>query len=500
MSEAFVLGGVRTPFTKYAGSLSHIRPDDLLAKTLSGARERVGVSPDQIEDIVGGCVNPAHEGLGDLARWAALAAGFPDPVAGVTVNQFCGSSLSATIMVTHAIRAGELGVGIACGVESMSGFTIPDSKLTPTAARSPSDTRPAPPAAGTFSSWRPNYANAMPDTALLADASAQGRGSPWFLRIRMQHEPNNPGPREGQVRGHLYVQAPSGDPPSVQLRRTDMTSALGYDVFVSEPIPQHITELVPNGGRFMWSPLSATLIRGTNDAVLVDPPFTTEQGHAVGDWVQASNKTLTHIFVTHGHGDHWFTAGMLADRFGADIIATPGTIEQMHRNVAMRPAVWDRLFPDQIPQTDVKAIAPLDNRIDLEGYTFDIVEVGHTDTDATTVLHVPDLELVVAGDAIYNGVHQFLAESANGGRDKWRAAIDIVESLAPRWIVAGHKNKSLDDAAARTITESREYLNAADELIAQNTTALGFFNAMLGRYPDRINPGALWMGAAALYR
>jgi hypothetical protein len=59
-----------------------------------------------------------------------------------------------------------------------------------------------------------------------------------------------------------------------------MTSALGYDVFVSEPIPQHITELVPNGDRFMWSPLSATLIRGTNDAVLVDPPFTTEQGHA----------------------------------------------------------------------------------------------------------------------------------------------------------------------------------------------------------------------------
>jgi glyoxylase-like metal-dependent hydrolase (beta-lactamase superfamily II) len=115
------------------------------------------------------------------------------------------------------------------------------------------------------------------------------------------------------------------------------------------------------------------------------------------------------------------------------------------------------------------------------------------------VLHVPDLELVVAGDAIYNGVHQFLAESANGGRDKWRAAIDIVETLKPRWIVAGHKNKALDDAAERTITQSREYLDTADELLLQNTTALGFFNAMLRQYPDRLNPGALWMGAAALY-
>ena len=92
--------------------------------------------------------------------------------------------------------------------------------------------------------------------------------------------------------------------------------------------------------------------------------------------------------------------------------------------------------------------------------------------------------------------HEFLAESANGGRDKWRAAIDIVETLKPRWIVAGHKNKALDDAAERTIIQSREYLDTADELFLQNTTALGFFNAMLQQYPDRLNPGALWMGAA----
>jgi hypothetical protein len=65
-------------------------------------------------------VNPAHEGMGDLARWAALAAGFPDRAAGATINRFCGSSLSATAMIAHAIKAGDLGVGIACGAESMS--------------------------------------------------------------------------------------------------------------------------------------------------------------------------------------------------------------------------------------------------------------------------------------------------------------------------------------------------------------------------------------------
>jgi acetyl-CoA acetyltransferase family protein len=120
MTEAFVLGGVRTPFGRYGGSLSHIRVDDLLGMTMRGACERVGVPLGQIEDVVAGCVNVAHEGMGDIARWAALAAGFPDSVAGATINRFCGSSVSATIHISHAIMAGDLNIGIACGVESMS--------------------------------------------------------------------------------------------------------------------------------------------------------------------------------------------------------------------------------------------------------------------------------------------------------------------------------------------------------------------------------------------
>lgn len=120
MSEAFVLGGVRTPFARYGGALSAIRADDLLGMTLKGACERVGVPLDAVEDVHAGCVNVAHEGMGDIARWAALAAGFPDSVAGATVNRFCGSSLSAAVSISHAIKAGDLGLGIACGVESMS--------------------------------------------------------------------------------------------------------------------------------------------------------------------------------------------------------------------------------------------------------------------------------------------------------------------------------------------------------------------------------------------
>jgi acetyl-CoA acetyltransferase family protein len=120
MTDAFILGGVRTPVGRYGGSLSHLRLDDLLGQTMVAACEQTTVPLDRIEDIHAGCVNVAHEGMGDLARWAALAAGFPDSVPAVTVNRFCGSSVTAAISISHAIKAGELGVGLAGGAESMS--------------------------------------------------------------------------------------------------------------------------------------------------------------------------------------------------------------------------------------------------------------------------------------------------------------------------------------------------------------------------------------------
>jgi len=279
-----------------------------------------------------------------------------------------------------------------------------------------------------------------------------------------------------------------------------MSTHLGYRVFIAEPILQNTSERVPNGDQRMFSPLSSTLIYGDADAVLIDPPLTNDQADAVAEWVAATGRNLTYIVATHGHGDHWFSAALLAERFESHVFAAASTINQMHRNLAMRDGFWDRLFPNQIPASPVTATAVPDNRLTLEGHDLHIVEVGHSDTDDTSVVHVPDLHLVVAGDVIYNGVHQYLAESADGGRDAWRRAIDSVSQLHPRFIVAGHKNKELDDDAARTIAETREYLDTVDALLLRHDTALAFFNAMIERYPDRLNPGALWSGAQALYR
>jgi glyoxylase-like metal-dependent hydrolase (beta-lactamase superfamily II) len=245
--------------------------------------------------------------------------------------------------------------------------------------------------------------------------------------------------------------------------------------------------------------MASTLIYGSQDAVLTDPGMTADQARVLGDWVAGKGRNLTDIFITHGHGDHWFAAGLLAERFGARVVASAGTIAQMHGNVAARPLLWDKIYQG-IPPSPVTAVTVPGNRFTLEGHDLVIVEVGHTDSDDTSVLHVPDLALVVAGDAIYNGVHMYLGQSAiTGGFGPWRDAIGTVEALEPRHIVAGHQNKQLDDDAGRTIAQTRQYLDDADELLRTENTAVGFFNAKIARYPDHLGRLILWVSASALY-
>src|SRR4029077_12605961 len=248
---------------------------------------------------------------------------------------------------------------------------------------------------------------------------------------------------------------------------------LSYDVLVNDPPPQN--GLLPNGEPKRFSPMASTLIYGSEDAVLTDPGLTADQARALGDWVAGKGRNLTDIFITHGHGDHWFAAGLLAERFGARVVATAGTIAQMHVNIAARPFLWDKVYPG-IPSSPVTAVTVPGNRFTLEGHDLVIVEVGHADTDNNSVLHIPDLGLVVAGDVIYNGAHLYLGEGVTvGGFGSWRDAIAKVEALGPRHIVCGHQNHKLDDDAERTIEQTRQYLDDADELLGTENSAVGFF-------------------------
>ncbi len=120
MTRAVVLAGVRTPIGRYGGGLSGVRPDDLAALAIRAAVERAGVEAAQIEDVWFGAANQAGEDNRNVARMAALLAGLPESVAGVTVNRLCASGLSAVVGACHAVIAGDGDLFVAGGVESMS--------------------------------------------------------------------------------------------------------------------------------------------------------------------------------------------------------------------------------------------------------------------------------------------------------------------------------------------------------------------------------------------
>ena len=253
--------------------------------------------------------------------------------------------------------------------------------------------------------------------------------------------------------------------------------------------------------RHIFQAMASTLIYGVRDAVLVDAFMTVKQANTLADWVAARGKNLTTIYITHGHRDHWFGAGTLFERFpNARVVATPNVVKVMrqHASQDFLEKIWKAGFPGQIPDNLVIAEELNGSVIDLEGHELLAVELGHTDTDYTTCLNVPSIGLVVAGDAAYNDVHLYLAESNPQTRREWISALDKIESLNPRAVVASHKRPENDDNP-RIIEETRQYIRDFDRLAETAATAQDLYDKMLELYPSRVNPGwALWSSARAV--
>lgn len=274
--------------------------------------------------------------------------------------------------------------------------------------------------------------------------------------------------------------------------------SLGYQVFTATR--PGLNREVPSGKEsLMWVANSSTLVYGERDAVLVDTFLTIEQSSRLADAVAASGKSLKAIYITHGHGDHFFGLKILQDRFpGVKALATPEVVEKMKLQITPEKlnSRWRKLFPNQIPESISIASAMESDSIHLEGNELVAVKLGHTDTDNSTCLHVPSIGLVLAGDAVYNGIHPFLAESNRQNRVEWLAALDKIDSLKPATVVAGHKIPSNDDSS-RIIGETRQYILDFIQLNDETTTARELYDSMLERYPNWVNPGSLWSSAGA---
>jgi glyoxylase-like metal-dependent hydrolase (beta-lactamase superfamily II) len=259
-----------------------------------------------------------------------------------------------------------------------------------------------------------------------------------------------------------------------------------------------LTRDLPYGPEdLQWVANSATLVYGRYDAVLVDTFTSIEQNDELVDWVSSFDRNLTYIYVTHGHGDHFFGTKQLLDAFpNARAVGTPGTVAGAHAQgePAFVDSFWGKLFPGQIPQPLAFPEALDGKLIELEGHRLEIVETGFTDTTATTALWVADLRLMIAGDVAYNDTHQYTTETTSESREQWAQAAEKLAAYNPVAVIAGHKKPDRPDNPA-ILSETAAYLRNFNRLVLTSSTPEELYGAMLKLYPRRANPGSLWGGA-----
>lgn len=281
-------------------------------------------------------------------------------------------------------------------------------------------------------------------------------------------------------------------------------STLRADVYVAAPIPWS----KPNGQKGgLWSPISCTLIHGSNEAVLVDTPITIAQTKHLITWIKTviPNKKLTTIYITHGHGDHFFGIPLLLKEFpGVKAVATAATVEHMKQQIQPKvfSVMWASRFPGEIPQPfELAEALPASNEFYLEGNVMKAIEVGQADTHDSTVLWVPALKLAVCGDVVYGDVHQMLGEcDTKEKRLGWIAAIRKVQALGPELVVPGHKRASEMDGAFH-LENSIRYIESFEVFLEGGAKdARELSKLMVERFPTRFNEGALVIGAINAFK
>jgi glyoxylase-like metal-dependent hydrolase (beta-lactamase superfamily II) len=282
-----------------------------------------------------------------------------------------------------------------------------------------------------------------------------------------------------------------------------MSSPLSLDTFI---VPYR--EIVPAAPRMsshepVFPAIAYSLISGERDAVLIDTPYLTQDLPKFIEWLRASGKNLTTIYITHGHGDHFFGLKAILEAFPSARAVTEATVvpkakEQLTPDFQQ---FWNGMLPDQIPGNLVVPDALDGEVIDLEGHELRIIMVGQSDTFPSTVVHIPSLDAVVTGDVAYNNIHQWFAETDKEKRLAWIASVEKVEALNPKMVVPSHQDPDARDRDPATILAStKAYIHDFEASLAESKSPQELVDKMLALYPERQVAATLWLAAATVFQ
>lgn len=278
-----------------------------------------------------------------------------------------------------------------------------------------------------------------------------------------------------------------------------MPGSLQLDVFNTgyRPVPSAIP-VWPDGWQATWPATTACLLSGDRDAVLIDALATKDQSRDLTDWLAATGKNLTDIYITHGHGDHFFGLNTILEANpDAQAVALAEIVPFLQEQTT--PAwkqVWASIFPDQIFDQPAVPVALQGPELTVEGRALVPVRLGQSDVTDSSVVHIPDLDTVIAGDVIYNDIHVWMYQSDHSTRTGWIETINEVEKLRPATIIAGHCDPDApDNDGSRLLSQTRQYIHDFDQAVAASSSGQEVVSRMTAKYPGLGNPYTLWLAA-----
>jgi len=223
-------------------------------------------------------------------------------------------------------------------------------------------------------------------------------------------------------------------------------------------------------GPATWPPSTSTLISDDGDALLVDCLIREQDARDLAAWVKSHGCAPGFVYITHPHADHFLGLPEIMAAFPeARPVALAESIPAAQEQISPGyMQVWGGFFPGQLT----------------------------TDTGHSSIVHVPDLSLVVSGDAVYNQTHMWLSGSTPDSRASWLRALDTVAGLGADTLIAGHRNPlAADDDARRQIGDCRRYIADFETALARSSVPAELINQMTAAYPDFANPYTLWVAA-----
>jgi glyoxylase-like metal-dependent hydrolase (beta-lactamase superfamily II) len=230
--------------------------------------------------------------------------------------------------------------------------------------------------------------------------------------------------------------------------------------------------------------VTSTLVTGKKEALLIDAQFTLPDAARVAAAVEASGKTLTIVYVTHSHPDHYFGFPAIREKFPkARLVALPQTVAMIEKTWQAKLEQWAPLYQSAITTKPVVPEALSGNTLELEGQKLELTGGRQGDSIDNSYVWIPSLKAVVAGDIVYDGVFPWTAETTPQEREAWSKTLDELAAKKPELVIPGHQKPDRTQEPS-SIAFTKGYLAAYDEALAAAKSAADLQARIKARYPD----------------